>query len=193
MPQATTAQRMTAAEMRRLCDAPASDTLLGLRDRALLATLASSGCRVAEVVRLTQAQIVDSLPIYIELPQGKQLVARQAPLSREAHDRIAVWLAARPMPAAYVFTRFGGRGATTRASAEPMSRTSAWRLVQRYAKQVGLAGVKPRDFRRFVGCELARRRGIRQAQRVLGHKRIETTAQQCMVAEPEGGITDGLY
>jgi len=42
--------RLLPAEMRRLCEAPAVDTLRGLRDRALLATLASSGCRVAEVV-----------------------------------------------------------------------------------------------------------------------------------------------
>jgi integrase/recombinase XerD len=179
--------------MRLICDAPDPQTLLGLRDRAFLATLASSGCRVSEVVGLTQAQIVDSFPIYMAIPQGKLLLARKAPMSLEARERIAAWLAVRPLESSYVFTRFGGRGAAARSSAEPMSRTSAWRLVRRYAEQVDLSGVKPQDFRRFVGCELARRRGIRQAQWVLGHKRIATTAQQCVVAEPEGGLTDGLY
>jgi hypothetical protein len=58
---------------------------------------------------------------------------------------------------------------------------------------VGLTHVKPQDFRRFVGCELTRRRGLRQAQRALGHRRIETTAQQCVAEELEGGLTDGLY
>ncbi len=53
-------RRITAAELRRLCEAPAPDTPIGLRDRALLATLASSGCRVAEVVALTMAQLDDS-------------------------------------------------------------------------------------------------------------------------------------
>jgi integrase len=125
------------------------------------------------------------------IPQGKLLLARQATLSREAHARIAAWLAQRPVRSDYVFTRFGGRSWQARASAEPLS--CAWRLVQRYAQQVGLAGVKPQDFRRFVGCELTRRRGLRQAQRVLGHKRIETTAQQCVAQELEEGMTDGLY
>ena len=67
----------------------------------------------------------------------------------------------------YIFTRFDGRGLQARASAEPLSRTSAWRLVQRYTAQVGLTHVKPQDFRRFVGCELTRRRGIRQG--AAGH------------------------
>lgn len=192
MPKAALAC-LSAQQMRQLCDAPAPETLLGLRDRAFLATLASSGCSLGEVVTLTEAQLFDSPYIYIEVPQSKLLMARQAPLSREAHQRIAAWLAARPVASSYVFTRFGGRGAAARAAAEPMSRTSAWRLVQRYAEQVGLAGVGPQALRRFVGCELARRRGLRLAQQVLGHQRIASTAQQCLGEEVEGGITDGLY
>ncbi|ETX05547.1 tyrosine-type recombinase/integrase [Candidatus Entotheonella palauensis] len=74
-----------------------------------------------------------------------------------------------------------------------MSRTSAWCLVQGYAQQVGLAHVKPHDFRHFVGTELTRRHGIRQAQLALGHKRIETTVQHYVLDELEGGLTDGLY
>ena len=184
---------LSPQQMRLLCDAPDPATLLGLRDRAFLATLASSGCSVGEAVTLTEAQIVDFPSIYIEIPQGKLLTARQAPLSQEAHERIAAWLAARPVASDYVFTRFDGRGLAARSSAEPLSRTSAWRLVRRYAEQAGLAGVKPQDLRRFVGCELARRRGLRLAQQALGHRRIATTAQQCVAAEPEGGLTDGLY
>jgi integrase len=120
-------------------------------------------------------------------------MGRQAPLSLEAYTYIQAWLADRPVSSAYVFTRFDGRGLTSRAAAESMSRTSTWRLVQRYARQVGLVHVKPRDFRRFVGTALTRRRGIRQAQRVLGHRRIETTAQHYVPGELEGGLTDGLY
>ena len=97
------------------------------------------------------------------------------------------------MQAAAIFTRFDGRGCRARVSAEPLSRTGAWRIVQRYARQVGLADIKPHDFRRFVGTQLTARRGIRQAQRALGHKRIETTAQHYVLDELEGGLTDGLY
>ena len=41
----------------------------------------------------------------------------------------------------------------------------------------GLPQLKPHDFRRFVGTELAKR-NLRQAQRALGHQRLETTVLQ---------------
>src|SRR5262245_9041985 len=44
-------------QMRLLCESPDCSTLVGWRDRALLATLASSGCRVSEVVTLTLGQL----------------------------------------------------------------------------------------------------------------------------------------
>ena len=42
--------------------------------------------------------------------------------------------------------------------------------------------VKPHAFRRFVGTELARC-DLRQAQRALGHKRLETTVQHYVLDE----------
>ena len=191
MPQAKPARRLSAAELRRLCDAPATDTPIGRRDRALLATLASSGCRVAEVVALTTAQLHDAPYIYIAMPAAKQLAAREAPLSREAYERIQLWLAGRPVKSRFVFTRFDGRGCS-RASPEPMSPTSAWRAVQRYAEQAGLGGVGTQAFRWFVGSELVRRCGVAEAQRALGLRRSEA-AQRYGMPEPQGGLTDGLY
>lgn len=61
MPAAATAC-LNPQQIRLLCDAPDPQTLLGLRDRALLATLASSGCSVGEVVGLQAVQICNSLP-----------------------------------------------------------------------------------------------------------------------------------
>src|SRR5688500_4099864 len=113
MPAAATAC-LSPQQIRLLCDAPDPQTLLGLRDRAFLATLASSGCSLGEVVALKTAKISTSLPLYIAIPQGKLLLARQAPLSREAYARIADWLAQRPVRSDYVFTRFDGRGLMAR-------------------------------------------------------------------------------
>ena len=66
---------------RRLCEAPDLHTLHGLRDRALLATLASSGCRVSEVVALTTTQIVVSAGRFQVQVMGKH---QTAPLSTTA-------------------------------------------------------------------------------------------------------------
>ena len=104
--------------------------------------------------------------------------------------RSQAWLARRPVESAAVFTSFAGKG--HRPTARPLHLSSAWRAVQRAARRVGLAHVKPHDFRRFVGTELARR-DIRLAQKALGHKRIETTARHYVLDELAGGLTDGLY
>jgi len=79
-----------------------------------------------------------------------------------------------------------------RPTTQPMSTTAVWQAVQRYAAVVGLQHVKPHDFRRFVGTELAKK-DLRQAQKALGHKSIETTAKHYLLDDLEVGLTDGLY
>ena len=189
--KATARTRITPGQMRLLCDAPDPQTLRGRRDRALLATLASSGCRVSEVVTLRTHQIAARAGRFVLQVLGKnQTAPREAPLSQEAYMLIEAWLARRPVESDAIFTSFAGSG--PRATAHPMSPTAVWQAVQRYAAAVGLRHVKPHDFRRFVGTELAKR-DIRQAQKALGHTRIETTAKHYVLDELEVGLTDGLY
>jgi integrase/recombinase XerD len=69
---------------------------------------------------------------------------------------------------------------------------SAWRAVRKYALACGLPQIKPHDFRRFVGTELAKR-NLRQAQRALGHQRLETTVAHYVLDELQPGLTEGLY
>jgi integrase len=83
-------------------------------------------------------------------------------------------------------------GKGQRPTPRPLDRSAAWRLVARTARHVGLQHVSPQSFRRFVGTELATR-DIRQAQKALGHARIETTARHYVLDDLAGGLTDGLY
>ncbi len=183
--------RIEPTDMRSVCDLPDTSTLLGLRDSALLATLASGALRVSELAVLTTAQIRPKGGSFVVLVQGKNDVeAREAPLSREAHSYIQRWLQARPVPSNYIFTAFDGRG--ERSTARPLSAVAVWQVVRKYATAAGLDDVKPHDFRRFVGTQLARK-DIRQAQKALGHKRIETTARHYVLDELEPGLTDDLY
>jgi integrase/recombinase XerD len=122
-----------------------------------------------------------------------QADAKPRAMGREAKIAIDEWLAARTamgVDSPYIFTGFAGRGDRD-PSAKPITRQSAWEMVQRYAKQVGLEHIKPHDFRRFVGAQLAKR-DIRLAQNQLGHKRIETTAQNYVLDGVRLGITDDL-
>jgi len=69
---------------------------------------------------------------------------------------------------------------------------SAWEMVQRYARKVGLEHIKPHDFRRFVGTQLAKK-DIRLAQKQLGHADISTTAKSYVLDGPRLGVTDDLF
>ena len=183
--------RIEPTEMRTVCDTPSPENLLGLRDTALLATLASSGLRVSELAGLTTSQIKRKKGGYILTVRGKNdLEFRDAPLSQEAYAHIQAWLATRPIQSTYVFTAFDGRG--ERLTDRPLSVEAVWRTVRKYSQSAGMDAVKPHDFRRFVGTELARK-DIRQAQKALGHKRIETTARHYVLDELEVGLTDNLY
>lgn len=191
--KATARVRLTPAQMRQLCEAPDPATLLGRRDRALLATLAGSGCRISEVVALTVGQLSARDGGYVLQVLGKgQATPREAPLSREAYAHIHAWLAQRAAQGAVetpvIFTAFAG----PRPTARRLTAGAAWCAVRKYALQCGLPAVKPHDFRRFVGTQLAKR-DIRQAQKALGHKRLETTAQHYVLDELQVGLTDGLY
>ena len=187
--------RITPTQMRQLCDGPDPQTLLGLRDRALLHTLAGSGCRITEVVTLTAGQITtrDGGAVHQVLGQ-RQKGVREAPLSQEARAGVQTWLAQRAPygvpPTAPLFPRFvaGGRVPT----AQPLSTVSAWRAVRKYALACGLPQLTPHDVRRFVGTELAQRH-VRQAQRALGHQRLETTVAHDVLDELQLGRTEGLY
>src|SRR5258707_830955 len=189
--------RIWPKDMRRLCDAPDVTTLVGLRDRALLATLASSGLRVSEAVSLRYEQIEQQGPGYMLKIIGKSDVTpRDAHLSVEAKGLIHAWLAARPVESDYIFTSFSGRGVgmgeNSHLTARPLSDVGAWRIVGGYAEACGLAHIKPHDFRRFVGTILAKR-DIRLAQKALGHARIDTTAAHYILDELTVGATDNLY
>lgn len=187
--------RISPEDMRRLCNAPDRTTLKGLRDAALLHTLASSGIRVSEATTLTIEQVVQKTnngkPGYLLLVRGKtDEEAREAPLSPEAYAAILAWRERCPISASSLFLALGGRG--NRWQARPMTTVAVWQTVQQYADQCGLSAIKPHDFRRFVGTQLAKA-NIRQAQQALGHKSIETTARHYDLNELEVGLTDTLY
>ena len=187
--------RISSEDMRRLYNAPDRTTLKGLRDTALLHTLASSGIRVSEAATLTIEQVIQKTNNgkagYLVLVRGKpDEEPREAPLSPEAYAAILAWRERCPLSSSFLFLALGGCGA--RWQARPMTTVAVWQTVQQYATQRGLAAIKPHDFRRFVGTQLARQ-NIRQAQQALGHKSIETTARHYDLNELEVGLTDTLY
>lgn len=191
--------RIAPADMRRLCEAPAPNTLVGKLHRALLLTMASSGARISEVVTLKLTQIEQRTQGkktgFVILVSGKtDTGTREAPLSTEAHEAIQTWIAARAVAGVsseWIFTGFSGRGGRG-PRREHITTEAGWQTVKRYAKECGIDFVRPHDFRRFVGTNLAKV-DARQAQKALGHKSIDTTYRHYVLDEMEVGLTDGLF
>jgi integrase/recombinase XerD len=122
--------KISPAAMRRLCDAPDQNTLVGLRDVALLHTLASSGTRISEAATLTVDQLCERDCGHFLLVTGKnQVEARETPLLHEAARHIQIWLAARRAAGVDVlpiFTSFGGAAGGSPQSRSPQSGCGAW-------------------------------------------------------------------
>lgn len=186
---------ISRADMQRIIDAPNIATSAGRMHRALLLTLATCGMRVSEAVNLKvsdlQYETNETGSGWVAYVLGKNMEKAEArPLGKQAKQAIDDWLQARPGQSEFVFTGFAGRG-DRKPSARAISRVSAWYMVQRYARRLGLEHIKPHDFRRYVGTQLAKK-DIRLAQKQLGHKRLETTASHYVLDNVALGVTDNL-
>ena len=182
---------IAAEDMTRLVESPDTSTLLGLRDRALLHTLASSGVRVSEAATLTVDRVKqEGRNYYIEVCGKNDVEYRRALLSPAAYKAIKAWLKARETDCLYIFTSFANH--TLKSRNKPMSTVAVWNTVQGYATACELSHIKPHDFRRFLGTRITGKHGIRQAQKALGHKRIETTAQYDL-GDLKLGMSNNLY
>lgn len=188
---------LSEKELNQVIAAPDLNTLTGIRDRALLLTLASSGCRVSEVVTLTVTQIRKEKGYWAISVMGKnQDEPRLASLSPEAYNAIQTWLMERTKATGlwqpHIFT--GIQGKSQRPLSEPMNPASAWKAVQRYAEAVGLPNVKPHDFRRSAGqIVYENTNDIFAVKEFLGHKNVGTTAAAYMKNQIKLGLTDGLF
>lgn len=188
---------ITPDDMRRICDAPDTTTLKGLRDKALLLTLASSGLRCSELAGLTVGQLVKA-------SKGKYIMTgivgktetisepRSAYISAEAFQACQRWLAARPFLSQTLFTSLQGRGRAEQATDKALSSVAVWQIVQSYAQACNLEHIKPHDFRRFTATEIIKKHDVRAAQKALGHKSIATTSKYDL-GGLEPGLTDDLF
>lgn len=192
---------ITPAEMDAICNAPDTSTAAGTMHRALLLTLRGTGGRISDVVTMTVGQLQeyeskkDKKRGWVVYLMGKnESEPTPVEISRQAMEAIDAWLAVRRerfgIDVPDIFTGFTGRG-DRQPAAEHITRQAAWQIVIRHAGKVGLQHIKPHDFRRYVGTQLAES-DIRLAQKQLRHKRIETTAQHYVLDDVKLGHMDNL-
>ena len=164
---------LSAEEIAKLLEIPPSTTSSGLRDRAILETMYSSGLRVSELVGLGLEDI--DFPAGLIRVRGKGRKERLSPLGSYAQKALKKWIAKRkPDPKAgkdhtsAVFLNRFGRRLTSR---------SVGRMVEKYLKQCGLdQRTSPHTLRHsFATHLLDRGADIRSVQELLGHKSLITT------------------
>jgi integrase len=155
-----------------LLHAPDANTLLGLRDRALLAVLVGCALRRSEAAALTveHLQERDGRWVFLDL-EGKHGRIRTVPVPAWVKQALDPWLEAAPT-AGRIFRAVKYRHHVTGESLTPEAIKQA---VAKYGAQTGLH-VKPHDLRR-TSAKLCRQAGaeLEQIQMLLGHASIQTT------------------
>jgi integrase/recombinase XerD len=188
-----TFRALTAPQVRQLCLRPNPTTLLGLRDRSLLLTLASSGARISEAVALRLGDLAPHGASWSVRLLGKgQARLRLAPLTTEAQTWISRWVKARlraGVDTEVVFTGFVGRYQWP--TPQPLGAHAARRRVTAYGRQCDLPHLEPHDLRRFVATQIVQKYGLRAAQLALGHTSAESTLVYLQDELPPG-LTEGL-
>lgn len=161
-------------EVERLLEAAGFDqTVLALRDRALLEVLYGTGARISEAVGLA-VDDVDRTAATVVL-RGKGGKTRIVPVGRFALRAVDDYLVrGRPALAA------GGRGSAMlflNARGGALSRQSAWTILRATAEKAGLAeNLSPHTLRHsFATHLLDGGADVRVVQELLGHASVTTT------------------
>ena len=161
----------------RLVEAPGSDTASGLRDRAILETLYSTGMRIGELVELR----MDSVDLISGLARvrGKGKKQRIVPVGGKAIESLEKYIARRHEllsnskkdikkdANALFLNRWGGK----------LTPRSICRMVDKYMLAAGKkAGISPHSLRHSFATHLLNAGAdLRTVQELLGHASLSAT------------------
>ena len=165
-------------ELQRIFAQPDLNAIAGLRDRAILELLFSSGLRVSEMVGLDRGHI--NLKRREFMVRGKGQKDRPIFISPEAAKWIEHYLEKRQDNMPYLFVRHGS-GVANRLTAR-----SVQRLVARNALLAGITKhVSPHTLRHSFATDLLMNGAdLRSVQAMLGHSNIATTQIYTHVTDP---------
>jgi site-specific recombinase XerD len=148
---------------------------LGMRDAAVLSLLYGAGLRRAEVVALDVADY--DVTEKVLRVRGKRNKQRLVPVLGGVAEALADWLVRRGRAAGPLFVRIR-RGDHLVIPFKRLSTQAVYNLLQRRAKEAGVADLSPHDLRRsFVSDLLDAGADIATVQKLAGHASVNTTAR----------------
>lgn len=167
---------LTDEETERMLESIDINTTVGLRDRAIVELLFSSGLRVSELCNLNRDHI--NLKRGEFMVRGKGQKDRPVFISPEATEWLALYLKTRTDDAVPLFVRYSGfKTGDEKGESFRLSPRSVQRLVQRYASLAGITKhVSPHTLRHSFATDLLMNGAdLRSVQSMLGHSNIATT------------------
>ena len=172
---------LSESQVDDLLEAPDTDHMLGLRDRAMLELLYASGLRVSELINLDLSQV--NLQMGVVRVIGKGNKERLVPLGDVAVDWVNEYLSvSRPQlmqgqgVCDQVFVTRRGKG---------MTRQAFWYLIKRYAVNAGIEqSLSPHTLRHAFATHLLNHGAdLRVLQMLLGHSDLSTTQIYTHIAQ----------
>ena len=167
---------LNGEQIERLLNQPILSTKVGIRDRAILELLFSTGLRVSELTRLNRDQINLITREFGVIGKGGK--ARVVYISKRAVIYIDKYLKTRSDKDRPLFIRYGGKKDIINEE-EKMRLTprSIERMVKHYVRLAKLpVDATPHTLRHSMATDLLRSGAdIRSVQEMLGHKNIATT------------------
>ena len=162
-------------QLKKLLETPDTSTLNGLRDRAIMETLFSTGLRIAEMVALDRKQIHFKDPMLEIRIRGKGGTVRTIYFSNRALEWIKRYFSKRDDmdEALFINHHIGSKNLDSRR----LSVRSVENAIKKYSARAGLPiSVTPHTLRHSYATDLlVNGADLREVQEFLGHKNISTT------------------
>jgi len=172
-------------ELKRLFEQPDINTLTGLRDRAILELLFSSGLRVSELTGLDRDHV--NLKRREFMVRGKGQKDRPIFISPDAAEWLQMYLDKRGDNTKPLFIRYSGtKKVDLSGNYHRLTPRSVQRLVAHYALMAGVTKhVSPHTLRHSFATDLLMNGAdLRSVQAMLGHSNISTTQIYTHVTDP---------